>query len=66
MYDPAFLKTYLELLNNQFKNTRACLPFELGFFFGQSNLETNSHPTVKDTRGENAEFIGKDFDFMWS
>lgn len=31
--DPAFLKTQLELLNNQFQNTRAHLPFELGFFF---------------------------------
>lgn len=66
MYGLAFLKKYLELLNNQFKNATAFLPFGLGVFFGQSNLATNSYPTVKDTLGENAEITGKDFDFMWS
>lgn len=50
-YDFAFLKTLLELLNNQFKNKRAFLPLRLRWvFFVQSNLVTNSYPTAKECR----------------
>lgn len=67
MYDLAFLNACLELLNNRFEHTTGFLLFGLGWvFFGQSTFVTNSHPTVKDMQGENAEIIGKDFDFMWS
>lgn len=50
-YDLAFLKTLLELLNNQFKNKRAFLPLRWRvFFFLQSNLVTNSYPTARECR----------------